>query len=103
MNGLKNYPYQLEPLSFEYYYDGEQMNINLQDRKGNVYPIGNTASHLLRCICNCAGELNFDAGDFSYKAFEFILKGVRMTLSEEIPKRFKVSGDFEVSEPIMYD
>ncbi|MDE7292915.1 MAG: hypothetical protein K2N72_00670 [Oscillospiraceae bacterium] len=103
MRELEEAPTPLEPLSLEYYYDDEQMDINLQDRSGNIYSIGNAASHLLRCICSCAGELENDGRDFGYSVFESILEGVRIKLSEDIPKRFKVSDDFEVSEPLMYD
>ena len=64
MRELEEAPTPLEPLSLEYYYDDEQMDINLQDRSGNIYSIGNAASHLLRCICSSGGELENDSHDF---------------------------------------
>lgn len=100
---LKNAKTPLGSLSLEYYYDDEQMNINLQDSSCNIYPIGNAASHLLRCICNCAGERNSLGYNFGYKVFECILKGLHEKLSEDIPNRFEVTDDFELSEPKMYD
>ncbi|MDE7295502.1 MAG: hypothetical protein K2N72_13850 [Oscillospiraceae bacterium] len=100
---LKNAQTPLEPLSFEYYYDGEQMNMNLQDSSCNIYSIGNTASHLLRCICNCAGEQCPGSDDPGFEIFGKILESLHKKLSEEIPKQFEVTDDFKLSEPEMID
>ena len=100
---LKNAQKPLEPLSFEYYYDGEQMNMNLQDSNCNIYSIGNTASHLLRCICNCAGEQCPGSDDPGFEIFGSILESLHKKLSEEIPNRFEVTDDFKLSEPEMID
>lgn len=100
---LKNAQTPLEPLSFEYYYDGEQMDINLQDENCNIYSIGNTASHLLRCICNCAGEQCPGSDDPGFEIFGSILESLHKKLSDEIPKQFEVTDDFKLSEPEMID
>ncbi|MCM1524798.1 MAG: hypothetical protein NC120_10105 [Ruminococcus sp.] len=103
LKALENARKPIEPLSFEYYYDDEEMDINLQDSSCNIFSIENTASHLLRCICNCAWEQCPYNNDFGFEVFGRIMAGVRKKLAEEIPKRFEVSDDFKIYEPEMYD
>ena len=100
---LKNEQSPLGSLSQEYYYDGEQMDINLQDGSCNIYSIGNAASHMLRCICICAGEQYPGSSDFGFEIFGRILNSLHKKLSSEIPGRFDVTDDFKLYEPEMYD
>lgn len=100
---LKNAQPSLGSLSQEYYYDGEQMDINLQDGSCNIYSIGNAASHMLRCICICAGEQYPGSSDFDFEIFGRILNSLHKKLSSEIPERFDVTDDFKLYEPEMYD
>lgn len=99
---LKNAQPPLGSLSQEYYYDGEQMDINLQDGSCNIYSIGNAASHMLRCICICAGEQYPGSSDFGFEIFGRILNSLHKKLSSEIPERFDVTDDFKLYEPEMY-
>lgn len=87
----------------EYYYDSEQMSINLQDENSRIYNVGTVTDHMLRCICICAGEQYSEHNRMSYETFEKILNGLYKRLSEEIPKRFELTDDFRLHGPEMYD
>ena len=109
MNSLFNAQMPLEPISLECYFDGQEMNINLQDNSCTVYDISETALNTLKCICIFAGTsytesgISCDETEKTYEVFDRILKSVHKILSAEIPKRFSVCDDFMVCEPEMYD
>ena len=109
MNSLFNAKMPLESISLECYFDGQEMNINLQDNSCTVYDISETASDTLKCICIFAetsyieSGISCDESEKVYEVFDRILKSVHKILSAEIPKRFSVCDDFMVYEPEMYD
>lgn len=103
LNELEKADRPLRPMHYEYYYDGEMMSINLQDEKEIVYGIGHTADHMLRCICICAGEQHPDGYSMNDETFQKILTLLHKKLTEEIPKRFEVTENFELTDPEEYD
>lgn len=103
LKGLEEANKPLHKINLEYYYDGEMMSINLQDEYTAVYDVGTTADHMLRCVCICAGEQHPDGYRMNDETFQKILTLLHKKLSEEIPKRFEVTEDFELTGPEMYD
>ncbi|MGN0637626.1 MAG: hypothetical protein ACI4J0_04585 [Huintestinicola sp.] len=103
INSLEKAEKPLCPVAVEYYYDGEQMSINLQDENSRIYNVGAVARHMVRCICICAGEQCLNNNNMNYETFERILNGLYNRLLEEIPKQFDVTNDFKLYEPEMYD
>lgn len=103
LNALEKAEKPLCPTAFEYYYDGEQMHINLQDKNNMVYTAGTVADHMTRCICICAGEQHPNRYLMNYEAFKKIVNGLYNRLSAEIPARFEVTDDFKLYAPTEYD
>lgn len=103
LKGLEEAKKPLHSINLEYYYDGEMMTVNLQDEYTTVYDVGTTADHMLRCVCICAGEQHPDGYSMNDETFQKILTLLHKKLSEEIPKRFEVTEDFELTGPEMYD
>lgn len=103
LNALEKAEKPLGSVAVEYYYDSEQMNINLQDENNRIYNVKTAAEHMVRCICICAGEQSPDNNRVNHETFERIVNGLHKRLAVEIPKRFEVTDGFELYEPEMYD
>lgn len=103
LNALEKAEKPLGSVAVEYYYDSEQMNINLQDENNRIYNVKTAAEHMVRCICIWAGEQSSDNNRVNHETFERIVNGLHKRLAEEIPKRFEVTDGFELYEPEMID
>ena len=107
MSALKNTGIPLKSLSFECYYDGQEMYVNLRDNSGEIYEMSEAAVNMIKCLCIFAEESYNKTGDrcteteLSFEIFSRIVKNIHKILAEEIPERFFVCKDFVVYEPDM--